>query len=152
MFKKGMILVFILSILAVPLFSAKSAKEEEQVVPAETVRLSGEDSALIASKLSEAQNIVKTMMRNDIETSDLIPILKESENIFDSLKTSTDIKDPVAVKDMLLAKISILESRAQDRIYLHRRMNLLYKVMVISGMLVIVMLIVYAIYMYIKRK
>lgn len=152
MCKKGMILVFILSMAAVPLFSAKTAKGEEQVVPVETLRLSGEDSALIASKLSEAQNMIKTMMRSDIETSDLIPILKESEKIFDSLKSSPDIKDPFAVRDLLLAKIAILESRAQDRIELHRRMNLLYKVMVLSGMLVIVVLIIYSIYMYTKRK
>lgn len=149
MHKKGIIIFFLLSLLSIPLFSAKV---EELVPPVEPLRLSGEDSALIASKLSVSQNLVKYMMQNDIETADLIPMLKENEKIFDSLKSSTDIKDPFTVKDMLLLKLSILESRAQDRISLHRRMNLMYQIMVVSGMLLIVLMIVYSIYMYSKRK
>lgn len=152
MYKKGMLLLFILSILAVPLFSAKTVKEEQEILPVETVRLSGEDSALIASKLSVAQNMVKSMMQNDIETADLIPVLTESEKIFDSLKTSTDIKDPVVLKDLVLARLAALEIKAQDRIYLHKRMNLLYQIMVVTGMLLIVIMIVYSIYMFSKRK
>ncbi|HPS56728.1 MAG TPA: hypothetical protein PK514_01355 [Spirochaetota bacterium] len=150
MYKKGLILFFLLSILAAPLFSAK--EKEQEVIPVETIRLSGEDSALIASKLSVSQNLVKSMMQDEIEAADLIPMLKECEKIFDSLKSSTDIKDPFAVKDMLLAKLAALESKAQERIYLHKRMNLLYQIMVVSGMLIIVVMIVYSIYMFSKRK
>lgn len=152
MYKKGMLLLFILSILAVPLFSAKAAKDEQELVPVETVRLSGEDSALIASRLSAAQNMVKSMMQNDIETADLIPVLTDSEKIFDSLKTSTDIKDPAVLRDLVLARLAALEIKAQDRIYLHKRMNLLYQIMVVTGMLLIVIMIVYSIYMFSKRK
>lgn len=149
MYKK-VVIFFLLSMLAVPIFSAK--EKDQEVIPVETIRLSGEDSALIASKLSVSQNMVKSMMQDDIETADLIPMLKEAEKIFDSLKTSTDIKDPVAVKDMLLAKLSALEIKAQDRIYLHKRMNLLYQIMVVSGMLLIIIMIAYSIYMFSKRK
>ncbi len=152
MYKKRIIIFLLLAILPVPLLSKKNVKEEQQPLPVETVRLSGEDSALIASRLSVSQNFVKSMMQDDIETADLIPELKEAEKIFDSLKSSTEIKDPAAVKDMLIAKLAILENRAQERINLHKRMNLLYQIMVISGMLIIVVMIIYSIYMYSQRK
>ncbi len=139
------------AILAVPLYSARKAVPEPEPV-VETIRLSGEDSAMIASKISAAQNLVKSMMQDDIETADLIPILKETEKIFDSLKSSTDTGDPSAMKDLLLARLAGLENKAQDRIYLHKRMNLFYQIMVVSGMIVIVVLIVYSIYMFSKRK
>lgn len=139
------------AILAVPLYSARKAVPEPEPV-VETIRLSGEDSAMIASKISAAQNLVKSMMQDDIETADLIPILKETEKIFDSLKSSTDTGDPAAMKDLLLARLAGLENKAQDRIYLHKRMNLFYQIMVVFGMIVIVVLIVYSIYMFSKRK
>ena len=148
-FNKALAVFLFFAIVAVPLYSAKV---EDQTSSVETVRLSGEDSAMIASKLSEAQKLIKLMMKEDIESADLIPLLKENEKIYDNLKTSTDIKDPVAVKEMLLAKLAAFEGKAQDRIYLHKRMNLMYQIMVISGMLAIILMIIYSIYMFSKRK
>jgi|GEM_PF-660465 hypothetical protein len=152
MYKKWIIIFLILAILPAPLLSKKKGKDEQQPLPAETVLLSGKDSALIASKLAASQNLIKSMMQDDIETADFIPELKEAEKIFDSLKSSTEIKDPVAVKDMLLAKLEILDIKAQDRISLHKRMDLLYQFMVISGIIVGILILIYSIYMYSRRK
>lgn len=148
---KALAVVVTFAILAVPLYSARKVVPEPEPV-VETIRLSGEDSALIASKLSAAQNLVKSMIQDEIDTSDLIPLLKESEKTFYFLKSSPDIKDPVALKDMLLARLASLEVKAQERITLHKRMNLLYQIMVVSGMIVIIVMIIYSIYMFSRRK
>ncbi len=125
------------------------AAEEKKVIPA---NFSGQDSALIAQKLSAAQSRMKQLIDNNIDCSDLMSRLAETQKKFDELKSSLEIKDPAASRDLLLASIESIEARAAERMLLNRRMDVIYQIMVILGMLAIVLMIVYSIYMYSKRK
>lgn len=148
MVKRIFIIVMLFIAIAMSLFPAQNDENQETIV----FQLSADDSMVIAQQLASVQNNIKIMLDNGIECSDLIRSLKEAESVFENLKTSVEIKDPGASKDLLLLKISAVDSKARERVNMHKRMNLLYQIMVISGMCVIIMMILYSIYMYSKRK
>lgn len=149
--KTRLIIILLLFLAPIQLFPAQTG-EEQRSEPAAVFKLSGEDNVIMAQKLSTAQARVKSMVQKNIECADLISQLKEAEKIYESLKTSPDIKDPVVLKDLLLARLSALDNEAQRRIALNARMELIYQFMVLAGLLVIIAMIVYSLYMYSKRK
>ena len=144
-------LIVILFLFLIP-FQLFSAVKEQKNEPAAIFKLSGADNVLMAQKLSTAQGRVNSMVQRNIECSDLMSQLKEAEKIYESLKTSPDIKDPVVLKDLLLTRLSILDTEAQRRIATNSRMDLIYQTMIITGLVLIVLMIIYSIYMYSKRK
>jgi len=129
-----------------------AGKNEEKPAPVAVFMLSGEDNVLMAQKLSSVQAEIQLMVSRNLECSDLVEQLKDAEKIYETLKTSTEVKDPVAMKDLFLAKLASVESEAGKRITFNSRMDLIYQSMIITCMLIIVAMIIYSMYMYSKRK
>lgn len=149
--KIRLIIILLLFVIPAQIYPAEKEQQKEPAAAA-VFRLSGEDNVLMAQKLSAAQGRVKLLIQKNIESGDLVSQLREAEKIYETLKTSPDVKDPVVTKELLLAKLSSLDSEAQRRIALNSRMDLIYQMMVITAMVLIVMMIIYSLYMYSKRK
>lgn len=106
--------------------------------------------------LEEMLSIVKANI--DFLTSEQIEVdaikkrYAEAENLFFALKYSHEIRDPELLKRYLLSTADELVNESGDRVDFVKRMTFLYWMMVGFGLLLILTLLVYSVYMYAKRK
>jgi hypothetical protein len=114
--------------------------------------LTPEELIYFDEMLSIARNNINYLNREQIESDQIKKRYAEAENLFFALRHSEGIKDPDLLKRYLTTLTSELVNESGDRVDFVKRMNLLYWMMVSIGLMIIVTLIIYSIYMYAKRK
>ena len=114
--------------------------------------LKPEELIHLEEMLSIAKLNIDFLNREEIESGKLEERYAEAENLFFALKHSHDIKDPDLLKRYLTSTVDELINESGNRADFVRRMTLLYWMMVGIGLLIILTLLVYAVYMYAKRK
>ncbi|MFA5517675.1 MAG: hypothetical protein WDA74_00315 [Spirochaetota bacterium] len=125
--------------------------------------LSGQDNAAINQAkpeelihLEEMLSIAKVnidfLNSEQIEADAIKEKYAEAENLFFALKYSHEIRDPELLKRYLSSTVDELVSESGDRVDFVNRMTFLYWMMVGIGLLIILTLLVYSVYMYAKRK
>lgn len=114
--------------------------------------LKPEELIHLEEMLSIAKLNIDFLNREEIESGKLEERYAEAENLFFALKHSHEIKDPDLLKRYLTSTVDELINESGNRADFVRRMTLLYWMMVGIGLLIILTLLVYAVYMYAKRK
>jgi len=99
--------------------------------------------------IDESINYLKT---KNIDINDIITIYTEAESLFREVKYASELKDYDMSVRFLSHKISILEEKSTERVSLAKRMELMYILMVSMGVVIIVIMSSYSIYMYSRRK
>lgn len=99
--------------------------------------------------VDESINYLKT---KNIDINDIITLYTEAESLFREVKYASELKDYDMSVRFLSHKISILEEKSLERVSLAKRMDLMYILMVSMGAAIIVIMSLYSIYMYSRRK
>ncbi len=102
--------------------------------------------------LSIAKNNIDFLNREQIDADEIKTRYAEASNLFFTLRNSQDLKDPDLLKRYLTVLTSDLVDESGDRVDFVKRMNLLYWMMVSIGMMIIITLLIYSVYMFAKRK
>jgi len=99
--------------------------------------------------VDESMNYLKS---KNIDSNDIISVYTDAESLFRELKYTSELKDYDMAVRFLSHKLSVLEEKSSDRVSLARRMDLMYILMVSMGIIIIVVMSLYSIYMYSRRK
>lgn len=102
--------------------------------------------------LSVIKSNIAFLSEEQIETGDMKNRFSEAGNLFFSLKNSSDIKDFELMKKYLNTIISELAQESGDKVAFVKRMELLYWMMLSIGLVIVLMILVYSIFMYSRRK
>jgi hypothetical protein len=92
------------------------------------------------------------LKNKNVDINDIITLYTESESMFREVKYTSELKDYDMTLKFLSHRLSILEEKTLERVSLAKRMDLMYILMVGMGMVIIVGMSVYSIYMYSRRK
>lgn len=152
--RKLIISAFFLTVFIVsPLFSEKAQKTpvqqiQQEELPKDTAR----DISPFEKRFKNINQSISYLKDNNIDYSDITAIYSEAESLLKDIKNNSDFKDYDMTIKFLSGKISILEEKTADRVSLAKRMNFLYIVMVSMGLGIIVVISLYSIYLYSRRK
>ena len=102
--------------------------------------------------LSIAKNNIDFLNREQIDADEIKKGYAEASNVFFTLRNSPDVKDPDLLKRYLTVLTSDLVNESGDRVDFVKRINLLYWMMVSIGLIIIIIILIYSIYMFAKRK
>jgi len=114
--------------------------------------LKPEDLVYFDEMLLISKNNIDFLNKEQIEADEIRTKYAEASNLYFALRHSADIKDPDLLKRYLTALTSELVNESGNRVDFVKRMNFLYWMMVGIGLLIIITLLVYSVYMYAKRK
>lgn len=132
------------------LFSFSYAAELKDEPLAQT--FSAEEIAAFEKKFKEIDVYMNYLKDKMVEHNDIITMYSDTERIFRDFKTSPDISDIVLAREFLNSKLDILEEKAKQKVSYTRRMDFMYQTMVILGLASIIYMVIYSIYMYVRRK
>lgn len=142
--------VILPSLLMLLLFNVSFAVTPEPVE--QPLTFSPEDVSAFEKKFKEIDVYMDYLKAKMVEHNDIISMYTEAERLFRDLKTSPDIKDVELSRQHLKLKLEILEEKARQRVSYLKRMDFMYQSMLILGMIMIIFMVVYSIYMYARRK
>ncbi len=111
-----------------------------------------EDIQRIEEKLKIINNNITYLKNEQVDYIEFTEKLDEAEKLYYDLKFSDQIKDVVITRKLLTSNLTELISLTQRRVAFVKRMELMYRLMVVMGMSIIIILLVYSIYMYSRRK
>jgi hypothetical protein len=145
---KKLLFMIILSLIVLLNFSyAVETKEEIQ-----PQTFSAEEISAFDKKFKEIDVYMNFFREKMVEHDDIIKSYTDAERLFRDLKTSPDISDINLAREHLNTKIDNLEGKAKQKVSYIRRMDFMYQTMVILGLGIIIFMVVYSIYMYLRRK
>ncbi len=110
------------------------------------------DFSSIEKRFKNVDESINYLKTKNIDINDIITIYTEAESLFREVKYASELKDYDMSVRFLSHKISILEEKSLERVSLAKRMDLMYILMVSIGVTIIVILSLYSIYMYSRRK
>jgi ABC-type iron transport system FetAB ATPase subunit len=140
--------MIILSLIVLLNFSyAVETKDEIQ-----PQTFSAEEISAFDKKFKEIDVYMNFFREKMVEHDDIIKSYTDAERLFRDLKTSPDISDINLAREHLNTKIDNLEGKAKQKVSYIRRMDFMYQTMVILGLGIIIFMVVYSIYMYLRRK
>ncbi len=102
--------------------------------------------------LSVIKDNIEFLSKEQIETGDMKSRYAEANNLFFSLRNSSDIKDFNLTKRYLTTLVADLVQESEDRVAFVQRMELLYWMMLSIGLFIVFLMLIYSIYMYSRRK
>ncbi|HOK02323.1 MAG TPA: hypothetical protein PKX79_06685 [Spirochaetota bacterium] len=143
---KFFILVFLLFLP----FYAFSAKEENLNLAQKT--FSQEDIQLFENRFKDIKGHLDFFNDRAVEYNEILKLYTEADKLFRDFKTSPDVGDVALAKELLESKLSILEEKVRLKYVSIRKMEILYTTMVFSGLGIIIFMVIYSIYMYLRRK
>ncbi len=145
---KKLLFMIILSLIVLLNFSyAVETKDEIQ-----PQTFSAEEISAFDKKFKEIDVYMNFFREKMVEHDDIIKSYTDAERLFRDLKTSPDISDINLAREHLNTKIDNLEGKAKQKVSYIRRMDFMYQTMVILGLGIIIFMVVYSIYMYLRRK
>lgn len=110
------------------------------------------DFSSIEKRFKTIDDSINYLKTKNIDINDIITIYTEAESLFREVKYTSELKDYDMSVRFLSHKISILEEKSLERVSLAKRMDLMYILMVSMGAAIIVIMSLYSIYMYSRRK
>ena len=137
----GLLFIFF---MGTPLLSQTSQTEFPQNIE--------NDFSSIEKKFKAIDESVNYLKTKNIDINDILTLYAEAESLFREVKYASELKDYDMSVRFLNHKISILEEKSLDRVSLAKRMDLMYILMVSMGVAIIVIMSLYSIYMYSRRK
>jgi len=111
-----------------------------------------EEISAFEKKFKEIDVYMNFFREKMVEHDDIIKSYTDAERLFRDLKTSPDISDINLARELLNTKIDILEGRAKQKVSYIKRMDFMYQTMIVLGLAIIVFMVIYSIYMYLRRK
>lgn len=147
MVKKLLPLIILLSIFSL---TFSFAEEQEEEIQPQT--FSADEIAAFEKKFREIDAYMKYFKEKMVEHDDIISMYTDTERLFRELKTSPDISDISLAREHLNTKLEILDTKAKQKVSYIRRMDFMYQTMVILGLAIIVFMVLYSIYMFVRRK
>ena len=139
-------------ILVLLLFSFSVSHGARQDDENEPRIFSAEEISSFEQKFREIDVYMEYFREKMVEHNDIIDVYTDAERLFRDLKTSPDISDIDLAREHLNAKLEILREKAEQRMSYIKRMDLMYQTMTILGLIIIVFMVVYSIYMFARRK
>ncbi len=124
----------------------------ETKVEVQPQTLSADEITAFEKKFKEIYIYMNFFREKMVEHDDIIKSYTDAERLFRDMKTSPDISDINLAREHLNTKIEILEGKAKQKVSYIKRMDFMYQTMIVLGLLIIVFMAVYSIYMYIRRK
>ncbi len=137
----GLLFIFFIGI---PLFSQTAQTELPQNIE--------NDFSSIEKKFKAIDESISYLKTKSIDINDILTLYSEAESLFREVKYASELKDYDMSVRFLNHKISILEEKSLDRVSLAKRMDLMYILMVSMGAAIVIIMSVYSIYMYSRRK
>ncbi|HOP28731.1 MAG TPA: hypothetical protein P5120_01660 [Spirochaetota bacterium] len=113
---------------------------------------SAEEITVFEKKFKEIDTYMNFFREKMVEHDDIIKTYTDAERLFRDLKTSPDISDINLAREHLNTKIEVLESKAKQKVSYIKRMDFMYQTMIVLGLAIIVFMVIYSIYMYVRRK
>jgi len=110
------------------------------------------DIILFEKRFKAVDESLNYLKSKNIDSNDIITIYAEAESLFREVKYASELKDYDMTIRFLSQKLLILEEKSLERVSLARRMDLMYILMVSMGIGVIIVMSLYSIYMYSRRK
>lgn len=147
MVKKLLPLIILLSIFSL---TFSFAEEQEEEIQPQT--FSADEISAFEKKFREIDVYMKYFKEKMVEHDDIISMYTDTERLFRELKTSPDISDISLAREHLNTKLEILDTKAKQKVSYIRRMDFMYQTMVILGLAIIVFMVLYSIYMFVRRK
>lgn len=145
---KKLLFMIILSLIVLLNFSY-AVETREEIQPQ---TFSAEEISVFDKKFKEIDVYMNFFREKMVEHDDIIKSYTDAERLFRDLKTSPDISDINLAREHLNTKIDNLEGKAKQKVSYIRRMDFMYQTMVILGLAIIIFMVVYSIYMYLRRK
>jgi hypothetical protein len=124
----------------------------ETKVEVQPQTLSADEITAFEKKFKEIDIYMNFFREKMVEHDDIIKSYTDAERLFRDMKTSPDRSDINLAREHLNTKIEILEGKAKQKVSYIKRMDFMYQTMIVLGLLIIVFMAVYSIYMYIRRK
>lgn len=147
MVKKLLSIIILFFVISAGFLYAADPKMEYQ-----PQTLSAEEISAFEKKFKEIDVYMSFFREKMVEHDDIIKAYTDAERLFRDLKTAPDISDINLAREHLDTKIEILEGKAKQKVSYIRRMDFMYQTMVILGLGIIVFMVIYSIYMYVRRK
>jgi len=145
---KKLLSMIILSLILSLNFSF-AAETRDEIQPQ---TFSAEEISAFEKKFKEIDVYMNFFREKMVEHDDIIKAYTDAERLFRDLKTSPDISDINLAREHLNTRIDILEGKAKQKVSYIKRMDFMYQTMVVLGLVIIIFMAVYSIYMYIRRK
>ncbi|HOP63293.1 MAG TPA: hypothetical protein PK358_07835 [Spirochaetota bacterium] len=147
MVKKYLPLILVLLLFAFSIsYGARSDEETQPRI------FSAEEISDFEKKFKEIDVYMEYFREKMVEHNDIIDVYTDAERLFRDLKTSPDIVDIELAREHLNTKLENLREKAEQRMSYIKRMDLMYQTMTILGLVIIVFMVVYSIYMFARRK
>jgi len=110
------------------------------------------DISSIEKRFKAIDTSMAYLKNKNVDINDIITLYTESESMFREVKYTSELKDYDMTLKFLSHRLAILEEKTLERVSLAKRMDLMYILMVGMGMVIIVGMSLYSIYMYSRRK
>ncbi len=143
------ILFMIILSLAISFNFSYAADIKDEIQPQ---TFSAEEITVFEKKFKEIDTYMNFFREKMVEHDDIIKTYTDAERLFRDLKTSPDISDINLAREHLNTKIEVLESKAKQKVSYIKRMDFMYQTMIVLGLAIIVFMVIYSIYMYVRRK
>jgi cell division protein FtsL len=104
---------------------------------------------------SRFRNITESLdylKKKNVDSNDIITMYTETESLFRELKLVSELKDYDIINRFLQHRLTALEEKTLERVSLAKRMDFIYIIMVTMGSVAIIVMSVYSVYMYSRRK
>lgn len=118
----------------------------------EPVRNSVKDISLFEKRFKSINEKMNYLKDKNIDYNDIIIIYNDAESMLKELKSGSELKDYDMTINFLSSKLSILEEKSHERVSLIKRMDFIYNLMTGLGLVIVVVMSSYSIYMYTRRK
>lgn len=142
--------LFLLTLVIPVILLNSYAADVQPAVQPQT--FSSEEISAFEKKFKEIEVNLNYLKEKTVEYNEIITLYSDAEKFFRELKTSPDIKDINLARQHLKTKLEILDEKSKQRASYIKRMEFMYQAMIVFGMISVIVMVSYSIYMYGRRK
>jgi len=143
-------LLLLTLVIPVVLFNYSYAADVQPEIQPQT--FSSEEISAFEKKFKDIESNLNYLKNKMVEYNEIITLYTDAEKFFRELKTSPDIKDINLARQHLKMKLENLDEKTKQKVSYIKIMDFMFQGMVISGMILIIFMATYSIYMFARRR